>query len=199
MTAVITGDIVNSRMGEVNEWLSSLKKILNFYGKSPQQWEIFRGDSFQLALPPKEALYACLHIKAGIRNFKDLDVRLAIGVGEEEHHTGKITEANGSAFVRSGECFESLKKQNLAIKTADPQIDEVLNLLFSLALLTMDNWSPIIAATIQLGFENPQKNQKELSQMLQKSQSSISEVLKRGGFDEVMELNEFYQKQISRL
>ena len=65
----------------------------------------------------------------------------------------------------------------MAIKTADPQIDEVLNLLFSLALLTMDNWSPIIAATIQLGFENPQKNQKELSQMLQKSQSSISEVL----------------------
>lgn len=199
MIAVITGDIVNSRMAETNEWLPSLKKILNYYGEAPNRWEIFRGDSFQLSLPPGKAFYACLHIKAGIKNFKDLDVRLAIGVGQAEQPSEKITEANGSAFVRSGECFESLKKQNLAIKTDVPGLDEVLNLLFTLALLTMNTWSPIVATAIKLALEHPDKNQGEISRLLRKSQSSVSEVMKRGGFEEVMELNEFYQKQISRL
>ena len=199
MIAVITGDIVNSRKGETKEWLVLLKQILNFYGKSPQDWEIFRGDSFQLSLSPEQALKACFHIKAGIRTFKDLDVRLAIGIGEEEHHSSRITEANGSAFVRSGECFENLKKQTLAIKTGDEEIDEVLNLLFSLSLLTADTWSPTVAASIKAAIENPDKNQTQLSRLLQKSQSSVSEFLKKGGFEEVTELNEFYQKQISRL
>ena len=46
MKAVLTGDIVNSRafMG----WQDDLTEVLNRYGSSPKNWEIFRGDSFQL-------------------------------------------------------------------------------------------------------------------------------------------------------
>ena len=199
MVAVITGDIINSRQRKTLEWLPVLKETLNNYGNFQLNWEIFRGDSFQLSLSPEKALIAAIHLKAGMKLQKDLDVRLAIGIGEEDHNNGKITEANGTAYVRSGECFESLKKQNLAIRTADPDTDEMLNLIFSLALLTMDNWSPLVADLIRFSLENQDKNQKELAELLERSPSAVNEALKRGGFDELMELNEFYKKRVADL
>ncbi len=199
MIAVLTGDIVNSRSHPAEQWLPLLKEILQQYGKEPQQWEIFRGDSFQLALPPKNAVFAALHIKAGIRQLKDLDVRLAIGLGVQDYKAKKISESNGMAFVRSGACFESLKKQNLGILTGDDEADETLNLLFSFALLTMDTWSPTVAATIKAFLEHPGKSQTEMAVLLEKSQSSLSEALKRGGYDEVLRLDEFYRKRIKDL
>lgn len=199
MLAVLTGDIINSRKEKASLWLPLLKEVLQFYGKNPGNWEIFRGDSFQLSTPPEEALLAAFHIKAAIKEIRDLDVRIGIGIGEQDHRAGKISESNGTAFVRSGESFESLKKQTLAIATGTPELDELLNLLLSLALLTVNNWSPTVALTIKAFLEQPGKSQTELAAILDKSQSSLSEALKRGGFDEVIRLEEYYRKQISKL
>ena len=199
MKAVITGDIINSRMETATQWLPLLKSSLNQYGHSPKQWEIFRGDSFQLIIDPPQALKAALHIKATIKQLRDLDVRMAIGLGEQDHDAAKISESNGSAFVRSGEGFESLKKQNLGIFSENPEFDQVINLLLSLALLTMNTWSPTVAATILASLEHPEKSQTQLAVLLNRSQSSISEALKRGGFDEVLQLEAFYRQQLLRL
>lgn len=199
MVAVITGDIINSRDGEVKDWLGYLKEVLNRYGQEPSQWEIFRGDSFQLSLSPENALLAAIHLKAGIKQTKAQDVRIAIGLGQETHRAKKITESNGPAYVLSGECFESLKKQTLAIRSTNPELDKVLNLMLSLSLLTTNNWSNTVARTVKAALENPEMHQKEIAKLLNKSQSSVSEALKRGGFEEIMNLNSFYQMQISNL
>lgn len=199
MIAVITGDIVNSRTEPATGWLPILKETLNRYGKDPQEWEIFRGDSFQIKLEPKMAFFAAIHLKSAVKLNKNLDVRMAIGIGDEDHQSKKITESNGSAFVRSGECFETLKKQNLALSSGDATTDEILNLCFSLALFSMNSWSPTVAHTIKVTLEHEDKSQTEIAKLLKKSQSSVSEALKRGGFEEIIELNEFYKKQISRL
>jgi len=199
MIAVITGDVINSREGKVLNWLNYLKKILNHYGREPLEWEIFRGDSFQLSITPKNALLAAIHIKAGIKQTKEYDVRMAIGLGEETHRSKKITESNGSAYVLSGECFDSLKKQTLAIRSANQGMDKGLNLMLSLALLTANNWSSTEAKAITLALEHPDKNQSAIVKLLNKSQSSVSEALKRGGYDEIMNLNSHYQQQIQSL
>ena len=199
MIAVITGDIINSRTEPATDWLPMLKETLNLYGEDPQEWEIFRGDSFQIKLEPKMAFYAALHLKSSVKLNKNLDVRMAIGIGNEDHKAQKITESNGSAFVRSGECFETLKKQNLAISSGDSSANEILNLCFSLALFSMNSWSPTVAHTIKVTLEHDDKSQTEIARILKKSQSSVSEALKRGGFEEILELNEFYRKQISSL
>ena len=47
--------------------------------------------------------------------------------------------------------------------------------------------------------ENPTKNQVEIAAKLKKSQSSISEALKRGGVDEVKQLMSYFEKTISKL
>lgn len=198
MVSVLTGDIINSREASVEEWISLLKELLVKYGKAPQDWEIFRGDSFQLRVEPRLALESAIHLKAGIKQIKNLDVRIGIGIGEESFSSKRISESNGSAFVRSGECFEDLKKQNLAIRS-ETELDEVLNLMLALALLNMNTWSPTVAGVIKTAIENPDHSQSQIAQLLKRSQSSVSEALSRGGFEEVMQMNEFFRKQFEVL
>ena len=199
MIGVITGDIINSRREAAEDWLPLLKGILERYGKTPGEWEIYRGDSFQLAVAPKNALFAAFHIKAQIKQLRNLDVRMSIGIGEQDHKAKKISESNGTAFVRSGEGYEALKKQNLGIFTGRPELDEPLNLMLSLALLTIDHWSPTVATIIEASLAQAEKNQTELAAVLGRSQSSISEGLKRGGYDEVLRLEAYYRQKIESL
>ena len=200
MIAVITGDIINSRSVETERWIDLLKELLEHYGAEPEKWQIFRGDSFQLELPKaEEGLKAAYYLKAGIKSIANLDVRIAIGLGEKSHSSKNITEANGSAFINSGECFEMLKKQRLAIKTPSQKVDEEMNLYFKLVLLTTNHWSPTVASVIRKALENPKKNQKEIAKIQGKSQSSISETLKRGGFEEIMDVEKRFRCLIDNI
>ena len=200
MEAIITADLINSRLVDPNKWMPALKKVLKQYGKEPKNWEIFRGDSFQLNTKPEEALMAAMLIKAEIKQWKDLDVRIGIGIGEITYQAAKITESNGTAFLNSGECFEDLKKQTLAIKTPNKELNTTLNLMIELASLTVDRWTETAAKLIKLKIENPTANQKDLANLLNKTaQGTISEGLKRGGYDEIQKLLDYYKLKISEL
>jgi len=200
MEGIITGDLINSRQVEPSEWMPALKKVLKKYGKEPKNWEIFRGDSFQLNTKPEDALLAAILIKAEIKQWKNLDVRIGIGLGEITYQAAKITESNGTAFLNSGECFEELKKQTLAIKTPNKDLNTTLNLMIELASLTIDRWTETAAKLIKIKIENPNVNQKDLASLLNKTaQGTISEGLKRGGYDEIQKLLDYYKHKISEL
>ncbi len=199
MIAILTGDIKNSTGHEVLKWMPLLKQALNRYGKEPKQWEIYRGDSFQLAVSPEKAIEAAIYIKASLKQKRGVDVRLGIGLGQIDYSSEKITESNGEAFVNSGKCFEGLKKQNLGLKSPNTTFDQHINLLLELALLTMDNWTPAISKTVKNAIENPKLNQKELAAILNKSQGNISEELNKAGFDEVQKMIQFYTTQLVQL
>lgn len=196
MIAIITGDIINSRDVKAQQWMPLLKSVLNKYGKEPKNWEIYRGDSFQIEVKPEYALDVAILIKSAIKQFKSLDVRIAIGIGEKTYQSKKITESNGSAFIYSGECFEKLKKQTLAIKTKWEDFDKTMNLLFDLASLTMNNWTSTSSLIIKTALDKPNANQEELASILLKKQSNISTGLKRGGFDEIQKLLNYYKQEI---
>ena len=143
---------------------------------------------------------AAMLIKAEIKQWKDLDVRIGIGIGEITYQAAKITESNGTAFLNSGECFEDLKKQTLAIKTPNKELNTTLNLMIELASLTVDRWTETAAKLIKLKIENPTANQKDLANLLNKTaQGTISEGLKRGGYDEIQKLLDYYKLKISEL
>ena len=112
MISIITGDIVNSRKKKSIIWIDNFKKLLHTFGKSPLDWEIFRGDEFQIEIKnAEEVLVTALQIKAYFKSL-NLDVRMSIGFGDKTYKSRKISESNGTAFARSGEVFETLKKQN---------------------------------------------------------------------------------------
>ena len=199
MKAVITGDVINSRKVASALWMEDLKGILNAYGNEPKDWEIYRGDSFQLVVDPRDALEIALLIKASIKQNKALDVRMAIGVGTVDYTADKVTESNGNAFVNSGECFEGLKKQTLGIQTPWSEFDEAFTIIFQLVVLFADNWTTTSAEIIKKALENPSINQKELALALnRKSQSSISASLKRAGYEELKNVIAYYKQEIKK-
>ena len=199
MTAILTGDIINSKDHKASKWLPLLKQALSRYGTEPLVWEIYRGDSFQLETAPEQALKAAIYIKAHLKQIRHLDIRGAIGLGEKDHVAEKITESNGTAFVRSGECFDGLKKQTLALNSGNEAFDATINLMLQLATLTMDNWLPAAAKIVCAVLKHPGANQKEIAALLDKSQSTISEALIRAGFDEVQKMIHFYRTQLAQL
>jgi len=201
MLAVITGDIVNSSKVDPKIWLPVLKNVLNKIGSSPSEWEIYRGDSFQLLIRnPELALSHAIQIKASIKTIKSLDVRMAIGIGEINHSSRNITQSNGSAFIHSGEKFEGLKKEklNLAIKSDWDDFDLDINLFLKLALLTMDHWTENAAEMVKTILENPDKAQSELGTIIGIKQNAVSSRLKRAAFDEIAEMTQLYQTKIKK-
>ena len=196
MISILTGDVINSKDVNPKKWMPSLKAILSSYAVENVGWEIYRGDSFQIEIPVRKALSAAIKIKASIKKHANLDVRIAIGIGKKTYKANKITEANGSAFIYSGACFESLKKRTLAIKSSNADFDYTMNTIISMALLTMNNWTENSALLIKSIFDNPALNQKELAAFLHKSQSTISEGFKRSGYEEISNMLDFYQYKV---
>ncbi|MEL1255324.1 SatD family protein [Flavobacterium sp. DGU38] len=201
MTSIITGDIIDSRQQESEHWVEDLKKILAQFGKTPSQWEVYRGDEFQIEIKnPEEALLTAILVKAHLRALKS-DARMSIGIGDKTHDAEKISESNGSAFINSGELFETLKKQKvtLAMRTGNGEIDEKLNLMIQLALTFMDSWLAQSAEFVAVAIENPTLSQEELGQKLGINQAAVSRRQKRAQFDLVMNLDRYFRKQIKQL
>ncbi len=203
LTSVITGDLINSRkIKKPSQWLAPLKKALRTEGKTPQIWEIYRGDSFQVEIKnPADAFLMAIRIKATIKCIKNLDVRMAIGIGTKEFTGSKLTESNGEAFIYSGEKLESIKKEKytLALKTPWVDFDKEMNLCIRLALIAMDNWSRGSAELITVLIDRQDTTQKKLAGILGIYQSSVSERQKRAHYTEIMELESLYRERINRL
>lgn len=193
--AIITADVVNSRAHQPQLWMTHLKTILGTFGSTPQQWEIYRGDSFQLEITPQHALYAAVVIKAHLKRTANLDLRIAIGIGDKTYTSETVTSSNGTAFINSGMCFESLKKNLLAIKTDHNDLDETLNLMFYLASFTFNNWTQITAQLTEHALTHPKQNQKQLASHFKTTQGNISQSLKRSGYDELKALITYYESK----
>ena len=196
MVAVIIGDIVSSRRVKPDEWMAVLEQKLKKAGRKGRYWEIFRGDSFQLKLRPELALEQAFLIKAAIRSIRGLDVRMAIGIGDESLDSPKVTTSQGTAYENAGHIFDDLKKKRMVIKSPWPEWDESLNIMLSLAALTTDNWTPTSAGQIEKLLLNPALTQNDLADMLGKYQGSVSEALRRGGYNEIRELLNYYKSQL---
>ncbi len=195
MIAVVTGDIVNSERIGPEKWMPSLEKYFLQLGKSPMVWEIYRGDEFQLITTPEKALEVALTIKALVKKIPELDVRIAIGLGEEEFKGKGVSDSNGSAYRRSGRTLMGLKENgvNLGIGIGNNQ-ENTFNLLFKLALDFMDSWSVVSAEIVFITLQNPDTKQREIAQKLNIQQSAVSQRKKRARLHLVQELLDYYKE-----
>lgn len=201
MISIITGDIINSRKLPSTIWIDGLKELLNTKGKNPSEWEIYRGDEFQIEIiNPEEALLTALQIKAYLKTLK-LDARMSIGFGDKTYSAATISESNGTAFVRSGELFETLKKQKttLAINSGNSDLDTEMNLMLRLGLTFMDNWLVQSAEFVLVSIENKSLSQEEIGVRLGINQAAVSRRRKRAQFDLVLELDNHFRKKIKNL
>lgn len=209
MIAVITGDIISSRLLTNQDlWLVPLKEMLSKWGSRPIDWEINRGDSFQIEISNvEEALYKALEIKALIKSLNILensktkspiDVRMAIGIGSKTYSGSSINESNGEAFIYSGEKFDSLKKENinLAIKSSWTDFDEDINLYLKLTSIFMDNWSISSAELVSLVLKYPEAKQDEIGDLLGIQQSGVSRRWDRANINYLLEVEALFRKKL---
>src|SRR5690625_767373 len=151
MIAVITGDIISSRkLSNQDKWILPLKELFNTWGERPRDWELERGDYFQVEIKkPEEALIRAFQIKALIKKVKpeqknkthsSIDVRISIGVGDKTYSGESIKESNGSAFIHEGEKFDRLKIENtnIGIQTLCKEYDQENNHYLKLYIILMD-------------------------------------------------------------
>ena len=200
MTGVITGDIVSSLKNTSPVlWIKSLRNSLSQFGCSPEHWQIYRGDSFQLEVKELASLFETgVRIKADMRFEADVNVRLGLGIGLKSYESEHILESNGEAFINSGRVLEQLKKETLLIKTPWPDLDEELNLYFELISLVMDEWTVASAEAIRLALSNKSLRQKEIADQLDISQGRVSERLNRAGLRHIQRVNERFRKLINQ-
>ena len=203
MIAVLTGDIIKSQeISKPTVWLEQLKSALIYLSEEENQWSIYRGDSFQLEIEDIfKAFLAAIYIKACIKTIKDLDIRIAIGIGAKTHEGADVSESNGPAFIYSGETLEVLKREkiNLKLRTDHPILNEELNLYFRLLLIGVDHWTTNSAEIIKLTIEHPNMLQKELAELIETSQNAVSKRQKRANLEEIEALNAMYKKKLKEL
>ncbi|MFF5383913.1 SatD family protein [Pedobacter suwonensis] len=200
MICIITGDIIGSRKIK-DSWLSDLKTALKVVSDHSGKWEIYRGDSFQLEVGPENAIKTAAYLKACIKVNKPADVRMGIGIGAIKTKRKKLSESSGDAFVYSGAAFDSLKqaKVNLAVKTDSADFDEEINVLIKLSLIAMDSWGVVAAEMVKMALENNDLLQSELAAISGRTQSSVSEALKRAHYSEIMEMDRIYRKKLNQM
>lgn len=201
MIGIITADLINSRKVPAAQWMQELKKELKEWGKEGRDWEIYRGDSFQLRIKePGQLLFAAILLKAAIRSIAPLDIRMGLGIGEEHYVSERLLENNGPAYVYSGEIFEELEKeqQGIMFKSEYTELNEEINLMLRLAMTIMDNWSINSAKMVCLAFKHPEKNQTALGAIEHISQNSVSARLSRAHFEVINTLVEYFPKRIAK-
>jgi len=201
MIVILTADIINSRKLSSKKWMNDFKQLLNSFGKSPNDWEIYRGDEFQLEIKnPEDAFLIAFQLKAFFKSI-DLDIRMSLGFGDKTYKTKKITESNGSAFVRSGELFETLKKQkiNLAVNSGNVDFDEEFNLIVQLSMSFMDSWLQQSAEFVLIAIQNPTLSQEEIGLKLGINQAAVSRRQKRSQYELMLQVERYFRKKVKSL
>lgn len=196
MVAVLTADIIDSARRPAAEWLGPLREMLGEMGRNPADWEIYRGDEIQLRTSPERALLIAVRLKALLRSLPGLDIRIAMGLGDESFRAERVGESNGTAYQRSGRAFGKLREQrsHMLVDSGQEEADRVLNLLLKMALQFMDQWTRVSAESVALALAHPEASQQELANRLGIRQSAVSQRQTRARLDLVEELLAYYRE-----
>jgi len=203
--AVITGDLVKSgKFGSdrgraleiLKESLNSLKnfKRKNIGGIS----DIFRGDSFQIVISePPFSLEIAIFLKAKLLsktlNDKNIDVRIAIGIGEIESFDEKnIQESDGEAFRLSGNALDNISKyRRFSIKSNIDKSNKQLKFIASSIDSITRRWSTEQAEAVLLWLSG--KTQTSISKKLGISQPAVNKRLLLAGHFTLKESFELFK------
>lgn len=196
MYTIITGDIVHSRGVDVKDWLPALENSLTRYSKN---FDIFRGDSFQIEIEPEYCVEFLFYLKAKMKSLVNLDVRMAVGVGSITYRDKHIKNSNGDALIYSGEAFDELNKELFRVKSPWADWDELTNVLLPLSMELVHKWTKNMAETVAVVLENPAANQMELATILKRSyQSQVSTELTKANWTKIKKAIDYCTKELLR-
>lgn len=228
MLGVITADIVDSRKISVDSreklyqdltiFLSDLKKR-----KLIEEYEVFRGDSFQCVIPKVEdTLRIAILIRSYIKSYISLeeknkldqfkkdklkskgyflthqDIRLGIGLGSIDFIGNSLAHSDGEAFHNSGEALDKLKYTNarLGIKAPAKIFDNLIESTILLLDAVIQKWTNNQAEIIFYKLQN--HTEEEIAQTLKISQSAVNQRSKISQWTAVEKLLAYFENHLKQ-
>lgn len=185
--AVLTCDIVDSSRLKESELRDYQHKIESLGDQRililPQ---FYRGDSFQLATKPEDALDIAALIRIEMRRFHERnDVRVSVGIGEIKTFNDNVLLATGSAFEISGKNLDQLKswKLNLYVQADQAQINEELETYCYFADAIINGFTKIQSNMIYYKLQGLGQN--EIANVLKISQPAVSKSLRTANWQAI--------------
>lgn len=200
MKAVIKGIILNTEETDSESWIKNLSNLFKTVGKENKDWTFSHQNQFLLIIDAIQAFEFGLLIKSSLLSTKGLDVKIAIGIGELDDTNDQILDYTGEALKNCTSQFNELKKSNFAMKTSNEKINQQVKTVVDLVMFITNHWTDKMAEYYKIAFINQQLNQKELAKLLHlKSQSTISSILKRAAYEEILQAIVFIRIRIEKL
>jgi hypothetical protein len=159
--------------------------------KSKLKYEIIRMDEFlALSESPAHSMRSVIMLLGAFRflSFKELSERLELrvceGIGPVEFAQEHLRESDGTAFRKATEGIGKMKRnQRISIISPLKSFNEEFDLTCSFMDILVHSWSDEQAEALFLNLT--EKNQMEISQLLNISQPAVNRRLKAGHFDTI--------------
>ncbi len=195
--AVFTGDIVRSSdmgsqtLADVMAALAQAAQAIGHWPDSSTAFVRFRGDGWQMALPPVYALRAALVMRAAVRaTGKGHDTRIGIGIGAGTLHANDLAGAEGPVFVQSGHALDTLKR---APRMAAPDASQVLRTALPLADRIAQGWTPKQAQVVMALLAPAPPTQEALAQTLGHSRQMTQKQAEAAGLTALLDSCEAFE------
>jgi hypothetical protein len=198
--AIITGDIVNSSVLDAREF-SFLQEKINGY-KHPSiimGAQFYRGDSFQLAVMPYQALWLALKYRTDVKRWREsCDIRISIGIADVSELNENILISTGNAFELSGKNLDLMKNKplNLVITTLKEELNRELETYCFLIDLFLREMTFAQANIIYLKLDGI--TQKGIGKILGISQPAVSKGLNAAKWEVIEKILARYNYLIGR-
>jgi len=221
--ATISSDIVSSTSLNVEQRLfleKELKKLLRIlkqaFGSKIFFGRLIKGDYIECVLDdPKFALRVALIIKSfvkslkiqankktnkGLNNFKEYGIRIAVGVGELSIWNKKKGIIDGEAIYLSGRAINEMTstdkkiKNTLAFRSNQEGWNDAFAPLFSLLDVLFTESTRAQSEIIFYKLLN--KSEKEISEALKKSQSTVNQHSTAVGWFAIDKAVKYFENQI---
>ena len=221
--ATISADIVSSTSLNVEQRLileKELKKLLrilkNNFGSKIFFGRLIKGDYIECVInDPKLALRAALIIKSFVKSlkiqiknkinkrlnsFKEYGIRVAVGIGELSIFNRKKGIIDGEAIYLSGRAINEMTstdkriKISLAFRSNLESWNEAFSPLFSLLDVLLAETTRAQSEIIFYKLLN--KSEKEISELLKKSQSTINQHSTAVGWYAIDRAVKYFENQI---
>jgi hypothetical protein len=195
--AVFTGDIVRSTdlgadaLDDVFAALEGAAKAIALWPDSSTAFSRFRGDGWQMALPPVYTLRGALVMRAAVRmTGKGRDTRIGIGIGDGQLSGHDLGSADGPAFLHSGRALDAI---NRGPRMAVPDGPACLQTAVPLADRIAQGWTPKQAQVAYALLAPTPPTQDALAQTLGRSRQMTQKQADAAGITALLDSCDAYE------
>ncbi|WP_110687420.1 hypothetical protein [Salinicola aestuarinus] len=204
---ILSGDIVGSRAIDDKQALRdaldlTLARVRESFGGVGMR---YRGDAFQIAIPDgADVMRAAVLIRASLLEHspsrrQPWDARVSASLGGSEMPTeGNFTDADGPAFVRSGQGLDDLSRNDQRLGLFLSQEQREIDLLIRFVDDIVGQWSHNAAEVVRLSLTTS-LTQSELAIRLERSQPTINRRLTAARWSLVKDFLTFMRQRLESL